>query len=269
MLFLPCSGLSSSSGPSPCVPRQGSVHLIQGRPLLRAGLWALQGFHAPEGGGWGASLPRSGMCALRAPVRLYTSHAGQTVAARCLGGRRCSPCPGSSLLATRPACQRLCAGQPMAPMNARTVMGACGACVGAPTLHGFCIPCPAFAYPAQLLHTLHGLCRNLCVLGAAPGHSTGLPDPCYLTCWRRRCLHRRLRSPAVTAAAAAAAALRREREPYRLRAVGHSLGGMSLLMHAVVAASQGRPSRIHRLILFTPAGVHAQMPRVGGCVRVH
>jgi len=55
----------------------------------------------------------------------------------------------------------------------------------------------------------------------------------------------------------------REPEPYRLRAVGHSLGGMSLLIHAAMASSQGKPTRIHRLILFTPAGVHAQLPRVG------
>lgn len=57
---------------------------------------------------------------------------------------------------------------------------------------------------------------------------------------------------------------RREPEPYRLRAVGHSLGGMSLLIHTVMAKAQGKPSRVHRLILFTPAGVHAQLPRVGG-----
>jgi hypothetical protein len=51
-------------------------------------------------------------------------------------------------------------------------------------------------------------------------------------------------------------------EPYRLRAVGHSLGGMSLLIHAVLAAGNGRRSRIHRLVLLTPAGFHLRLPNV-------
>eukprot|EP00967_Tisochrysis_lutea_P000816 scaffold1076_cov20-Tisochrysis_lutea.AAC.2 len=35
-----------------------------------------------------------------------------------------------------------------------------------------------------------------------------------------------------------------------------------------MASSQGKPTRIHRLILFTPAGVHAQLPRVSAHTRV-
>ena len=60
-----------------------------------------------------------------------------------------------------------------------------------------------------------------------------------------------------------------ESEPYRLCAVGHSLGGMSLLVHAVVAGMEGRRSRVHRLVLLTPAGIHAHIPRVGGAVPQH
>lgn len=47
-----------------------------------------------------------------------------------------------------------------------------------------------------------------------------------------------------------------------MRAVGHSLGAMSLLMYAVGCARQGRPHRIHRLILLTPAGFHLKIPLV-------
>ena len=39
-----------------------------------------------------------------------------------------------------------------------------------------------------------------------------------------------------------------------LRQVGHSLGGASLLIYAVTSALKGRPDRIYRLILLTPAG---------------
>lgn len=52
------------------------------------------------------------------------------------------------------------------------------------------------------------------------------------------------------------------KEPYYLRAVAHSLGGMSMLIHMVSAGRRGRPSHVHRLILLTPAGYHVKMPLV-------
>ncbi|GAX74611.1 hypothetical protein CEUSTIGMA_g2059.t1 [Chlamydomonas eustigma] len=75
-------------------------------------------------------------------------------------------------------------------------------------------------------------------------------------------------------------------EPYRLRAVGHSLGGVNMLMHCIVrrnsagygsvkssaghetAVGVRAPSlstsstHVHRLILMSPAGFHVQMPPV-------
>ena len=51
-------------------------------------------------------------------------------------------------------------------------------------------------------------------------------------------------------------------EPYRLRAVGHSLGGLSLLLYATLRSHAGLPTRIHRLILLTPAGYHLHYPMV-------
>jgi hypothetical protein len=51
-------------------------------------------------------------------------------------------------------------------------------------------------------------------------------------------------------------------EPYRLRAVGHSLGGASLLIYAVTRALAGRPHHLRRLVLLTPAGFNAQYPAV-------
>eukprot|EP00798_Chlamydomonas_sp_ICE-L_P025587 gene25587-11240_t len=53
-------------------------------------------------------------------------------------------------------------------------------------------------------------------------------------------------------------------EPYRLRAVGHSLGGMALLIHTVMRARAGLPTHVHRLILLTPAGFHKDVPRATG-----
>ena len=55
-------------------------------------------------------------------------------------------------------------------------------------------------------------------------------------------------------------------EPYRLRAVGHSLGGACLLIYAVTRAMKGEPTHISRLILLTPAGFQQKHPRV--CVVV-
>lgn len=49
-------------------------------------------------------------------------------------------------------------------------------------------------------------------------------------------------------------------DPYCLRAVGHSLGGMSLLMHCT--AREPALSHVHRLILLTPAGFHVKKPRI-------
>ncbi|KAK9810435.1 hypothetical protein WJX72_010667 [[Myrmecia] bisecta] len=51
------------------------------------------------------------------------------------------------------------------------------------------------------------------------------------------------------------------KEPYRLRAVGHSLGGASLLIYAVMCRMQRRPHHLHRLILLTPAGFHRHAPK--------
>ena len=49
-------------------------------------------------------------------------------------------------------------------------------------------------------------------------------------------------------------------DPYCLRAVGHSLGGMSLLMHCTARGPAA--SHVHRLILLTPAGFHVKKPRI-------
>lgn len=49
--------------------------------------------------------------------------------------------------------------------------------------------------------------------------------------------------------------------PYRLQAVGHSLGAASLLMYAVTNSMAGKPSYITRMVLLTPAGFHCQYPR--------
>ena len=51
-------------------------------------------------------------------------------------------------------------------------------------------------------------------------------------------------------------------EPYRLRAVGHSLGGASLLIYVVMCRQLGRPHHIYRLILLTPAGFLQKLPLV-------
>ena len=48
--------------------------------------------------------------------------------------------------------------------------------------------------------------------------------------------------------------------PYRLQAVGHSLGAAALLMYAVGCSMKGQPHRIRRLILLSPAGFHTHIP---------
>lgn len=51
-------------------------------------------------------------------------------------------------------------------------------------------------------------------------------------------------------------------EPYRLRAIGHSLGGASLLIYVTYCRRLGRPHHIHRLVLLTPAGFLITWPLV-------
>lgn len=51
---------------------------------------------------------------------------------------------------------------------------------------------------------------------------------------------------------------------YRLQAVGHSLGGCSLLIYAVHRAMAGRAHHLKRLVLLSPAGYHSHYPRVKG-----
>lgn len=50
--------------------------------------------------------------------------------------------------------------------------------------------------------------------------------------------------------------------PYQLRAVGHSMGGASLLVYAVMCRRLGRPHHIQRLVLLTPAGFQSHLPMV-------
>ena len=51
-------------------------------------------------------------------------------------------------------------------------------------------------------------------------------------------------------------------EPYRMRAVGHSLGGASLLIYAVTRSMAKQPTHLCRLILLTPAGFQQNYPKV-------
>lgn len=66
-------------------------------------------------------------------------------------------------------------------------------------------------------------------------------------------------SPAA-APAAAGGASPQEVLPYRLQAVGHSLGAATLLMYAVVCRMRGQPHRLRRLVLMSPAGFHPTVP---------
>ena len=58
-------------------------------------------------------------------------------------------------------------------------------------------------------------------------------------------------------------------EAYRLRAVGHSLGGASLLIYLVMCRRARRPHHLYRLILLTPAGFLSQAPKVSAHTRTH
>lgn len=49
-------------------------------------------------------------------------------------------------------------------------------------------------------------------------------------------------------------------EAYRLRAVGHSLGGASLLIYLIWCRKAKRPHHLYRLILLTPAGFLSTIP---------
>lgn len=51
-------------------------------------------------------------------------------------------------------------------------------------------------------------------------------------------------------------------DPYRLRAVGHSLGGAALLIYTVMSRRRKRRHHIYRLILLTPAGFLQHAPLV-------
>lgn len=51
-------------------------------------------------------------------------------------------------------------------------------------------------------------------------------------------------------------------EAYRLRAVGHSLGGASLLIYLIHCRRTGRAHHLYRLILLTPAGFLSTIPMV-------
>ncbi|KAK9840957.1 hypothetical protein WJX81_002471 [Elliptochloris bilobata] len=96
-----------------------------------------------------------------------------------------------------------------------------------------------------------------CAVGGveAPGAQT-LPSPaCGRVASDAAGRARSLRRQAVEAAGGMP-------EPYRLRAVGHSLGGASLLIYAVMCRSLGRPHHIYRLILLTPAGFLQKLPLV-------
>ncbi|KAL4458518.1 hypothetical protein ABPG75_013383 [Micractinium tetrahymenae] len=71
-------------------------------------------------------------------------------------------------------------------------------------------------------------------------------------------------APAARASAGAgttaAAGGHQEVLPYRLQAVGHSLGAATLLMYAVVCRMRGQPHRLRRLVLMSPAGFHPTVP---------
>ncbi len=62
----------------------------------------------------------------------------------------------------------------------------------------------------------------------------------------------------------------RQGPAYRLRAVGHSLGGAMLLMYAVHRRMEGKPHHLSRLVLLTPAGMLREYPKVcmGACICV-
>lgn len=48
--------------------------------------------------------------------------------------------------------------------------------------------------------------------------------------------------------------------PYKLQAIGHSLGGAALLIHLVMSRRKQIPHRLHKLVLLSPAGFHHEFP---------
>lgn len=50
--------------------------------------------------------------------------------------------------------------------------------------------------------------------------------------------------------------------PYKLQAIGHSLGGAALLIYVVMSRRKQIAHRLHKLVLLTPAGFHHQYPPV-------
>ncbi|GMH38353.1 hypothetical protein BSKO_06237 [Bryopsis sp. KO-2023] len=48
--------------------------------------------------------------------------------------------------------------------------------------------------------------------------------------------------------------------PYRLRAVGHSLGGAAMLIYLVMSLYRRKPHYLSRLVLLSPAGFHHKFP---------
>ena len=109
---------------------------------------------------------------------------------------------------------------------------------------------PAGAYPHSPTQPDHGAIINLCP--CRDPRSSGEPEPPPKASPRHKKAHSSSSSQA-------------EPEPYRLRAVGHSLGGASLLIYAVMARRARRPHRLYRLILLTPAGFLQSAPKVRPC----
>jgi hypothetical protein len=75
-------------------------------------------------------------------------------------------------------------------------------------------------------------------------------------------LSQRREQPEGAGGGRGAAAAQPDVLPYRLQAVGHSLGAASLLIHAVTCRMAGRPHRLRRLVLMSPAGFHPVVPMV-------
>lgn len=57
------------------------------------------------------------------------------------------------------------------------------------------------------------------------------------------------------------------RQPYTICGVAHSLGGAGLLMYVVTRRLEGKPHRLSRLILLSPAGFHKEAPFLCGLVQ--
>ena len=115
-----------------------------------------------------------------------------------------------------------------------------------------CRPCASCrAYPHSPTQPYHGVITNLSP--CRDPRSSGEPELPPKASPR----HKKAHSSSSSSQA--------EPEPYRLRAVGHSLGGASLLIYAVMARRARRPHRLYRLILLTPAGFLQSAPKVRPC----